>query len=68
VITEESDAVLYASIPRYIHDKEDGKGKIAKAIGERIIRCVESPSCVSKNRFKMPETIPMDAKVFDLLK
>jgi len=68
VIIEESDAVLFANIPRYVQEKEDGKGNIARASGERVIRCVESPSCVSKNRFRMPETIPMDAKLFELLK
>lgn len=68
VITERSDAVLFAHVPRFVQDKEDGKGKIAKSSGERVIRCIESPSAVAKNRFQMPEVIPMDAKLFELLK
>lgn len=68
VIKEATDAVLFAHFPRFVQDKEDGKGKIAKSTGERLLRCIETPGCVAKNRYDLPDTIPMDANLFELLK
>ncbi|MGL6193912.1 MAG: AAA family ATPase, partial [Thermoguttaceae bacterium] len=46
------DLVLFAT-------REFGAAKGEKSGGERILRCVNSPMCVAKSRFQIPEILPM---------
>ena len=59
LLCEWADAVLFAT-RRIRVDKEAGKAApIGKDGGERIIRAVGSPACVAKNRYGMPEELPL---------
>jgi len=65
LVNEWCDAVLFAT--RKFRVSKDGDGKNARAIaapigkggGERVLRCVGGPSCVAKNRYGMPDEIPL---------
>lgn len=65
LFTEWADAVLFAT--RRSTVMKDGKGFDERVIatpigangGERILRCVGSPACVAKNRYRMPDTLPL---------
>jgi hypothetical protein len=66
LVTEWCDAVLFATRRFRISREETGFGRqraVAQPIGseggDRIIRCIGSPFCVAKNRFSLPEEIPL---------
>lgn len=63
-LTAEVDAVLYCHWEKYVKAKEDGKGRMAVGTGARLIRTVEDPSVLAKNRFSLPEIVPMDSAFF----
>jgi len=52
LLCEWCDAILLAT-------RERGAAKGEKSGGERILRCVGSPACVAKNRYGLPETLPL---------
>ena len=64
LLTEWSDAVLFATRKIAIQNARVGERKIAKGVGknggERILRCEGGPACVAKNRFGLPCEIPLD--------
>ena len=47
------DATLLAT-------REFGAAKGEKSGGKRILRCIPSATCVAKNRYNIPEVIPLD--------
>lgn len=51
LLVEWCDAILLAT-------REHGAAKGDKG-GERVLRCVTSPSCVAKNRYNLPEVLPL---------
>ena len=53
LLCEWCDAVLLTT-------RERGAAKGEKSGGERVLRCVSSPSCVAKNRYNLPEMLPLD--------
>jgi hypothetical protein len=53
MLCEWCDAILMAT-------REYGAAKGAKSGGERILRCERSAACSAKNRFGLPEILPMD--------
>jgi len=53
LLCEWCDAVLLAT-------REFGAAKGEKSGGQRILRCVPSATCVAKNRYSIPEIIPLD--------
>ena len=66
LVTEWADAVLFAT--RKIITKTEDAGfnrertiaaGLGKDGGERILRTVGSPACVAKNRYGLPETLPL---------
>jgi len=63
LLTEWSDAVLFATRKIAIQNARVGERKIAKGVGknggERILRCEGGPACVAKNRFGLPCEIPL---------
>jgi hypothetical protein len=66
LIAEWSDAVLFATRKFRTQTEEAGfnrKRTIAHALGkdggERILRCIGSPSCIAKNRFGLPSELPL---------
>jgi hypothetical protein len=70
VIQEWCDEVLFATYR--VHTKSVDLGfnkKTAKglATGERIIRTVERPSCLAKNRLNLPEEMPLDRSAYQEL-
>jgi len=52
ILCEWCDAILLAT-------REHGAAKGEKSGGERILRCVGTPACVAKNRYGLPETLPL---------
>jgi hypothetical protein len=52
LLCEWCDAILLAT-------REHGAAKGEKSGGQRILRCVGSPSCVAKNRYGLPEALPL---------
>ena len=71
LICEWSDAVLFATRKFRTQSEDAGfnrKRTIANAIGknggERIIRCIGGPSCIAKNRFGLPEELPLSWAAF----
>ena len=66
LVTEWSDAVLFATRKFRTEKEEQGFGKertIAVPLGsdggERVLRTVGGPSCVAKNRFSLPAELPL---------
>jgi hypothetical protein len=53
MLCEWCDAILMAT-------REYGAAKGAKSGGERILRCERSAACSAKNRFGLPEMLPLD--------
>jgi len=52
LLSEWVDGVLFAT-------RQLGAAKGDKAGGERILRCVGSPACLAKNRYSLPEQLPL---------
>ncbi len=62
MLTEWSDALLFANYKTFIiTDETKGGNERARGtgMGERIIHCTERPSHLAKNRYGMPDTLPM---------
>ncbi len=66
LICEWCDAVLFATRKMRTQTEDAGfnrKRTIAHAIGkdggERILRCIGGPSCVAKNRYQLPQELPL---------
>ncbi|MCS7022299.1 MAG: ATP-binding protein [Gemmataceae bacterium] len=66
LVCEWSDAVLFATRKFRTQSEDAGFGRkrtiaqpIVKDGGERILRCIGGPSCVAKNRFGLPEEVPL---------
>lgn len=69
LLTQWADAVFFAQKKMRIEtDQSNDKRAIAKPIGanggERIIRTVAGPACTAKNRFSLPEELPLDWDAF----
>ena len=52
LLCEWCDAILLAT-------REHGAAKGEKSGGQRILRCVGTPACVAKNRYGLPEMLPL---------
>ena len=66
LVTEWADAVLFATRKIITKTEEAGFNRtrttaagLGKDGGERILRCVGSPSCVAKNRYSLPAELPL---------
>ena len=66
LVCEWSDAVLFATRKIRVQSEDAGfnrKRGIAHGLGrdggERVIRAIGSPSCVAKNRYMIPEELPL---------
>ena len=66
LVCEWSDAVLFATRKIRVQSEDAGfnrKRGIAHGLGrdggERVIRAIGSPSCVAKNRYMLPEELPL---------
>lgn len=66
LVTAKMDAVLFARYETFVKEKEDGRGRRAVG-GDRILHTLEAPSWVAKNRFNLPEKIPMTKELFDAI-
>lgn len=71
LVCEWSDAVLFATRKIRVQSEDAGfnrKRSMAVALGkdggERIIRTIGGPSCVAKNRFGLPEELPLSWPAF----
>lgn len=72
IVFNRADAVLFALVDSHVVEK-DGKGfnkgdKRAVTTGNRILRTIGKAEYDAKNRFSLPETIPMDAKLYEVMK
>jgi hypothetical protein len=68
-LTAKMDAVLFARYQMAVKEREGSGGQKRRAVGDgsRVIHTAERPCWIAKNRFGLPETIPMDATLFDQL-
>ncbi|MAT16311.1 MAG: oxidoreductase [Planctomyces sp.] len=71
LVCEWVDAVLFATRKLRTQTEDAGFGRkrsiaapIGVAGGERVLRCVGGPTCVAKNRFCLPEELPLDWQSF----
>lgn len=63
LLSEWSDAVLFAT--RKMRVGENGKAApIGRDGGERVLRCVGSPTCIAKSRYQLPAEMPLDWDAF----
>ena len=63
-----ADAVLFAERKMIVSTDENGKSKahaVGKSGGDRIIRCTASPTCAAKNRYNLPDELPLDWEAFE---
>lgn len=69
LICEWVDATLFATRRMYVDEKEGSGKMVAKPIGgsggDRILRCIGGPACVAKNRYGMPDEIPLSWEAFE---
>ena len=66
LMTEWADAVLFATRKVITRTEDAGFNRtrtlasgLGKDGGERILRCIGSPSCVAKNRYSLPAELPL---------
>ncbi len=66
VVTEWADAVLFATRKVITRTEDAGFNRtrtlaagLGKDGGERVLRCVGSPSCIAKNRYSLPAELPL---------
>lgn len=63
MISEWVDATLFAT--RKMRVDENGKATpIGRDGGDRIFRCVGSPTCIAKSRYQLPAELPLDFSSF----
>lgn len=71
LVCEWADAVLFATRKIRVQSEDAGfnrKRGVARPLGkdggERVIRTIGGPSCVAKNRFGLPEELPLSFAAF----
>lgn len=71
LVCEWADAVLFATRKIRVQTEDAGFNRkrgiafgLGKDGGERVIRTIGGPSCVAKNRFSLPEEIPLSWPAF----
>jgi hypothetical protein len=71
LVCEWADAVIFATRKIRVQSEETGfnrKRGIAHALGkdggERVLRTIGGPSCVAKNRYSLPEQLPLSWDAF----
>ena len=67
VLLESCDEVLFATFKVYTKQMDEGfdrKRSQGIGTGERIMRTVERPAHVAKNRLNLPEEMPLDWDVY----
>jgi hypothetical protein len=68
VVTAKLDAVLFAQFETVVKAGDrDKKGK-ASSTGERILRTQQGSSWIAKNRFSLPDVLPLSPQLFELIK
>jgi len=58
-VCEQADIVGFANYPVHVRKSDDAKKGRGIATGERQLTLVERPAMVAKNRYSMPETVPL---------
>lgn len=67
LIAEYVDVLGFASFKVATTSKDKGFGQVtvkARSTGERIVNLAEKPAFTAKNRFNLPEVLPLDWKSF----
>ena len=67
LLQEHSDVVLFANYRMSIAKADVGfNKKVARALGsgERVLHTAERPAFLAKNRYGLPDTLPLDWKAF----
>ena len=71
LVCEWSDAVLFATRKIRVQSEDSGFNRkrgiafgLGKDGGERVIRTIGGPSCVAKNRYTLPEELPLSWPAF----
>jgi hypothetical protein len=67
-VVAKMDAVLFARYEILLKEKETAEGKMrAVGTGKRLLYCQDSPAYVAKNRFGLPDKVPMERTIFEKL-
>lgn len=67
LLYERADIIGFASYRTHVTKQDVGFGKqIAKGVGtgERLLHLAEKPAYIAKNRYALPETLPLDWNAF----
>ena len=64
LLSEHSDIVLFANYRVSVVDTKDKKSTRAKGSGERVIHAAERPAFMAKNRYELPDEMPLDWQDF----
>lgn len=67
LVQEWADAVLFASFKTFVKSEAVAREKtVKKAIsgGERLLHTGEKPAYLAKNRYSLPETLPLSWEAF----
>jgi hypothetical protein len=71
LVCEWADAVLFAGRKIRVQSEDAGFNRkrgvafgLGKEGGERVLRCIGGPACVSKNRYGLPEELPLSWAAF----
>lgn len=68
VCEEFSDIIAYASLKTMVRSEEKGFGQkrsMAVSTGERIMHLIGKPAYLAKNRYSLPETLPLSWEALD---
>lgn len=62
---EQCDVIAFATLPVMVRkqDSDDRKGRGIQK-GERLLHLVEKPAYIAKNRYSMPDSVPLDWDTF----
>lgn len=70
LIQEHSDCIFFANYRTTVTQEDVGfnqKRKRAIGSGQRVLYTQEKPAFIAKNRYRLPESIPFDHNVWDVL-
>lgn len=65
ILVGAADAVLFAHWKTVLKDNDRETMKKAVGTGERLLRCVESPAVVAKNRYNLKPIEKMDSSIWE---
>jgi hypothetical protein len=63
-IVNNADAVLFGQLETIVLKNDKTNTNRAKTTGNRVLRTTEKPAYLAKNRFSLPDTVPMTEEIW----